>query len=207
METAKDDLERTMDQSTIAEYAHIHALVLRVRENDREAFKALTRMYQKKVYLLAFSFFRNHEDAMDIVQETFLRFFQKADLYEPGKNFQNWLLQIAKNLCIDQYRKQHKKDRDFLIDAQPENVHSADLRPVEGEGSQTTQDLKDVFGRCLNRLSERQRLIFVMRHYNQLQYTEIAQILNIAVGTVKSLNFKAIQNLKAHLRPYVGAPS
>ena len=81
-----------MEQQTIAEHAHIHALVLRVREHDREAFKALTRMYQQKVYLLAFSFFRNHEDAMDIVHETFLLFSQKAALYEPGKNYQNWLL-------------------------------------------------------------------------------------------------------------------
>ena len=50
-------------------------------------------------------------------------------------------------------------------------------------------------------------MIFVMRHYNQLQYNEIAQILNIAVGTVKSLNFKAIQNLKTHMSPYVGVRS
>jgi RNA polymerase sigma-70 factor (ECF subfamily) len=192
-----------MERKDSAEQVHIRALTLRAREGDREAFKAITRLFQKKVYLLAYSFFRNHEDAMDIVQETFLRFFQKADMFAQEKNFQNWLLQIAKNLCIDHYRKQHKKDREFLVDAEPEEVRLGRSGPVPDPSS--ASDLKDVFGICLGRLSERQRLIFVMRHYNQLQYTEIAQILNIAVGTVKSLNFKAIQNLKTHMSPYVGA--
>jgi RNA polymerase sigma-70 factor (ECF subfamily) len=186
-----------------AEQAHIHGLVQMAREGDREAFKAITRLYQKKVYLLAYSFFRNHEDAMDIVQETFLRFYEKAAMFEKGKNFQNWLLQIAKNLCIDQYRKRHKKDREFLADAEPEEVKPDRSGPIPDPTA--SLDLKDIFGLCLSRLSERQRMIFVMRHYNQLQYTEIAQILNIAVGTVKSLNFKAIQNLKTHMGPYVGA--
>jgi RNA polymerase sigma-70 factor (ECF subfamily) len=191
-----------MDTLRTAERAHIHALVERVRDGDRESFIILTRLFQRKVYLLAYSFFRNHEDALDIVQETFLRFFQKVDLFEEGKNFQNWLLQIAKNLCIDHYRKQHKKDQENLVDASPEEAQfgGGDVKTDPARSA----DLKDVFGRCLSRLSERQRLIFVMRHYNQLQYTEIAQILNIAVGTVKSLNFKAIQNLKALMSPYVG---
>jgi len=191
-----------MDAARTVELAHVHALVQRVRDGDRESFIVLTRLFQRKVYLLAYSFFRNHEDALDIVQETFLRFHQKADLFEEGKNFQNWLLQIAKNLCIDLYRKQHKKDQENLLDVPSEEVQW-------GDGDTKTDpthssDLKDIFGRCLSRLSERQRLIFVMRHYNQLPYTEIAQILNIAVGTVKSLNFKAIQNLKALMSPYVG---
>ncbi len=192
-----------MERRDTAEQAHIQALVLRACEGDREAFKAITRLYQKKVFLLAYSFFRNHEDAMDIVQETFLRFYQKAAMFEPGKNFQNWLLQIAKNLCIDQYRRQHRKDREFLVDAEPEEVKYEWSGPAPDPTS--SSDLKHIFGLCLSRLSERQRMIFVMRHYNQLHYTEIAQILNIAVGTVKSLNFKAIQNLKIHMSPYVGA--
>lgn len=65
-------------------------------------------------------------------------------------------------------------------------------------------ELKDVFSRCLEELSERQRLIFVLKQYNQLEYKEIAQVLNIANGTVKSLHFKAVQNLRALMKPYLG---
>ena len=185
----------------VTEHANVYPLVEKVRNGDREAFKTLTGLYQRKVYLLAYSFFRNRDDALDIVQETFLRFYQKADLYKEGHSFQNWILQIAKNLCIDYYRKHYKHESETNRDKPVEelNLTSDDpsLRP-------DSLGLNDAFSACLDKLSERQRLIFVMKHYNQLKYTEIAQILNVAVGTVKSLNFKAIQNLKVLMGPYVG---
>jgi len=67
-----------------------------------------------------------------------------------------------------------------------------------------TSDLKSIFSRCLKRLTEKQRLIFVMKHYNQLKYAEIAETLDIAVGTVKSLNYKAVRNLRVLISPYLG---
>jgi RNA polymerase sigma-70 factor (ECF subfamily) len=191
-----------METAGAASQGRLFILVRRAGQGDRDAFKTIVRLYQKKVYLLAYSFFRNREDAMDIVQETFLRLYQKAHMFEEDKNLQNWLLQIAKNLCIDHYRKRHKKDQEFLTGQDIEVAERAVLE--RDEDSSLSCDLKLIFGRCLSRLTERQRMIFVMRHYNQLQYAEIAQILDIAVGTVKSLNFKAIQNLKAHLSPYLG---
>ncbi|NOR15163.1 MAG: sigma-70 family RNA polymerase sigma factor, partial [Candidatus Aminicenantes bacterium] len=94
----------------VTEHANVYPLVEKIRSDDREAFKTLTSLYQKKVYLLAYSFFRNRDDALDIVQETFLRLYQKADMYKEGHSFQNWLLQIAKNLCIDYYRKHYRHE-------------------------------------------------------------------------------------------------
>jgi RNA polymerase sigma-70 factor (ECF subfamily) len=181
--------------------ADVFPLVQKVKSGDREAFKTLTDLYQRKVYLLAYSFFRNRDDALDIVQETFLRFYQKADMYQEGHSFQNWLLQITKNLCIDYYRRHHRHEAETQRDKPVEemNLTSDDpsLRP-------DSLGLNDAFSKCLEKLTERQRMIFVMKHYNELKYTEIAQILDIAVGTVKSLNFKAIQNLKLLMAPYVG---
>ena len=87
-------------------------LVRRVEAGDREAFVALTRLYQKKVFVLAYSFVRDKEDALDLVQETFLRLYQKIGTYRPGRPFEAWLLQIARNLCIDHYRKQTVKRRE-----------------------------------------------------------------------------------------------
>lgn len=179
----------------------VYPLVQRIREGDREAFKTLTSLYQRKVFLLAYSFFRNRDDALDIVQETFLRLYQKADMYQEGRSFQNWLLQITKNLCIDYYRKHYRHEgvtqRDKPVEELNLTSDDPSLRP-------DSLGLNDAFTECLEKLSERQRMIFVMKHYNQLKYREIAQILDIAVGTVKSLNFKAIQNLKILMGPYVG---
>ncbi len=62
-------------------------LVQKVKDGDREAFMTLTRMYQKKVFVLTYSFFRNKEDALDLVQETFLKLYQKIDYFRRGHNF------------------------------------------------------------------------------------------------------------------------
>ncbi len=179
----------------------INNLVGRVQNGDREAFMVLTQLYQRKVFQLAYSYFRNKEDAMDVVQETFLRFYQKAHMFQRGKNFQNWLLQLAKNICIDYYRKHHKRDNEFRRE---ENIEEVNQTSHESSHHDPSSDLKEIFPRCLAKLSDKQRMIFVMKHYNQLHYSEIAQILNIALGTVKSLHFKAVRNLRTLISPYMG---
>lgn len=162
----------------------------------------VTKAYQKKVFLLAYSYLRNREDALDVVQETFLRLFQKAHMFQKGKNFQNWLLQIAKNICVDFHRKhgpQRRLRREVPI---PETAASNLNSPSSGD----PDGIQGLFSRCLDQLSEKQRLVFVMKHFNELSYEEIAQILKIALGTVKSLHFKAVRRLRTLMTPYIGRP-
>jgi len=179
----------------------INSLIERVKKGDREAFMVLTQHYQRKVFQLAYSYFHNKEDALDVLQETFLRFYQKAHMFQKGKNFQNWLLQMAKNICIDYYRKHRKRDIELRRE---ENIEEVNHSSHESSHHDPSSDLKEVFSRCLEKLSDKQRMIFVMKHYNHLHYSEIAQILNIALGTVKSLHFKAVRNLRTHMSPYMG---
>jgi RNA polymerase sigma-70 factor (ECF subfamily) len=190
-----------MEEKREVEHEDVYTLVEKIKEGDREAFMTLTSLYQKKVFLLAFSFFRNKEDALDIVQETFLRFYEKVKMFQRGKNFQNWLLQIAKNLCIDYYRKNYSKtkewDRNLPID-------EMNLPIQEGHDPYRSSDLRGIISTCLKKLAEKQRMIFVMKQYNQLKYREIAQILDISLGTAKSLHFKAVQNLRGLMAPYLG---
>ena len=180
----------------------VYQLVDRIKKGDREAFMAVIRLYQRKVFLLAYSFFHNSEDAMDIVQETFLRLYQKTNLFQKGRDFQNWLLQIAKNLCIDYYRKNYGSDKDLKREKSLE-----DCSIGETDNAQNASDIRRIFSECLKGLTEKQRMIFVMTHYNNLEYLEIAQIMRISVGTVKSLHFKAVQNLRASMTPYLEAKS
>ncbi|MBD3412939.1 MAG: sigma-70 family RNA polymerase sigma factor [Candidatus Aminicenantes bacterium] len=189
-------------QAVSAETDNIFALAERAKDGDREAFMTITRMYQKNVFHLAYSFFQNREDALDIVQETFFRVYRKLHYYERGKSFKNWILQIAKNLCIDRYRKNHKThDNKALNSEEIEAIHLTDEKGTER--NQDT-DTKMIVSKCLKELPERQRMIFVMKHYNDLKYTEIAETLGIAVGTVKSLNFKAVNKLRKLMNPYLG---
>jgi len=183
------------------ENGDIYTLLESIKNGDREAYMKVVNLYQKRVFLLAYSFFHNREDALDVVQETFLRFYQKIHFFQKGKNFQNWLLTIAKNLCIDYYRKHYGKGIEW------ENTRSIDeLNSSLGntDSSQNSSDLKEIFSRCLKKLAERQRMVFVMKHYNQFKYREIAQVLDISPGTVKSLHFKAVQNLRGLMTPYLG---
>jgi RNA polymerase sigma-70 factor (ECF subfamily) len=179
----------------------ISTLLCKAGEGDRQAFKDIVSLHQQKVFLLAYSILKNREDALDVVQETFMRLYQKLDAYEKGRNFQAWLLQIAKNLSIDYYRKHHARRREM------ESGKSVEELPLAAEdhwSNPESSELRHVLSRNLERLGERQRLIFVMKHFNGLEYREIAQVLGISVGTVKSLHFKAVRNLKNWLSPQLG---
>ncbi len=182
----------------------VYILLGKIRSGDREAFVTITRLYQRKVFVLAYSFFRNKEDALDIVQETFLRVYQKMGMFKKGRNFQNWLLQITKNLCIDLYRKRQNK-KHYLN----EGTDISELNVKDPHASETfiASDINHILSICIDRLSEKQRMVFVLKQYNQLEYGEIAQILNVATGTVKSLHFKATQKLRTLVSPYMRSES
>jgi RNA polymerase sigma-70 factor (ECF subfamily) len=186
------------------ESADVSVLLERVRRGDREAFMTLVQRYQQKVFVMSYSILRNKEDALDVVQETFLRLYRKIDTYRPGNNFQGWLLQIAKNLSIDYYRKHTEKRREW---EDPRAVDDLPLASGDHEAAERSSDLRGIITRCVERLAERQKMVFIMRHYNGLQFNEISETLRISTGTAKSLHFKAVQNLRKWLSPYLGVPS
>jgi RNA polymerase sigma-70 factor, ECF subfamily len=181
----------------------VEGLVRGTRSGDREAFVALTRLYQQKVFVLAYSFFRNKEDAVDLVQDVFLRVYEKIDSFQADRNFEAWLLRVAKNLCIDRYR-QARGRREMESGVRVDEIPVADDRsPDAGRSS----DLKAVLAQSVDCLAERQRTIFLMRHVNQMGNEEIARVLNISTGTVKSLHFKAIRRLRTLMEPHLGCQS
>lgn len=184
--------------------AEIAALLERVQAGDREAFMAVIRLYQRKVFVLAYSILRDREDALDAVQETFLRLYQKAGLYRPGSSFQGWILQIAKNVSIDSYRRRRRKKLDWETSTPVEEIPIA---VEDRNGDSAASDLRSAFARSVETLAERQRMVFVMRHYNELPFNEISEAMRISVGTAKSLHFKAVQNLRKRLAPVLGIGS
>lgn len=190
-----------MEEIGTAHHEDTRILLERAVEGDRQAFKEIVRLHQRKVFLLAYSILRNREDALDVVQETFMRLYQKLDAYERERNFQAWLLQITKNLSIDYYRKHRRRRRELESGQSVEELH---LEAGDYRSNPASSELRRVISRSLEKLGERQRLIFVMRHFNGLEYMEIAQILGVSVGTVKSLHFKAVRNLKNWLSPQLG---
>jgi RNA polymerase sigma-70 factor (ECF subfamily) len=190
-----------MEQTRRADNEDIQTLLRGAAAGDREAFKTIVSLHQQQVFLLAYSVLRNREDALDIVQETFMRLYQKIDVYEKEGNFRAWLLQIAKNLCIDYYRKHYAKRRDLESEKPLDELV---LASSDSSADPTSSDLRRVVSHGLEQLGDRQRMVFVMKHYNGLDYREIAEILNVRLGTVKSLHFKAVRNLRRLLGPRLG---
>jgi len=193
-----------MDAERAGDPGNIESLVRAARDGDRDAFMTIVATYQQKVFMIAYSVLRDREDALDIVQETFLRFYRKADLYKEGNSFQSWLLRIAKNLCVDHYRKNTRRRREL------ESPKSLDEIQIPASPDPTVSgacEMRDVTARCIDRLAGRQRLVFVLRHVDELQFNEISEAMNISLGTAKSLHFKAVRNLRKWLTPYMGTQS
>ena len=198
------DQAKRMDREGSIRREDIHALVREIQNGSREAFMTIVGAYQQRVFVMAYSMLRNKEDALDVVQETFLRLFQKAKQFKEGCNFQGWLLQIAKNLCVDYYRKNYRKRREF---ESPKSLDELQVAAEPDPASSSAGEMRDVFFRGIDKLASRQRMVFVLRHVDELQFNEISETLNISVGTVKSLHFKAVQNLRKWLSPYMGITS
>lgn len=175
-------------------------LILKIKEGDQQAFHELILLFEKKVFRLAWGFFQDRDEAMEIVQETFLKVYEKIDRYDERARFQDWLLRIAKNLCIDNYRK--NKRRKLRQQDVFELVEKRGQTAVESEDRVDRDSFQQSLEENITALSNRQRLVFVMKHYNLLKYQEIARVLKISVGTVKSLHHRASKRLQKKLAHY-----
>lgn len=175
-------------------------LIRQVKAGHQWAFTQLVSVYQKQVFRLAYGFFRDRDDAMEIVQETFLRVYQKLDGFDENDGrtqFKNWVFRIAQNLCIDFYRKFRKQKADMKdIYEFDENTRGEDTHPEDKLDRETfRRNLEE----SVIKLPRRQKEVFMLKHYNGLKHHEVGEILELSVGTVKSLYHRAIQHLKKHM--------
>lgn len=173
-------------------------LINQLKQGNPQAFSELVDRHQKKIFRLALGFFHDREDAQEIVQETFVRLYEKIGKFKEKNCFQSWLYRIAMNLCVDYYRKFKRKTERI----------GANYAGVVDQNSQFTREPEDYFDmlkfrehlqKSLFQLPKRQKLIFVLKHYGHYRYREIAGMLNVSVGCVKSLHHRSINKLKKEL--------
>ena len=165
-------------------------LMLRARDGDRDAFTALVRRHQRSLL----NFFRRcgvQTDAEDLVQLTFVRLYRYRDRYAPRAKLTTFLYLLARQVWIDDLRRQQRRTRlREELAAEPE--------PVTNHASQPERGRMDLDA-ALAALPEGLRLVVVMGVYQDLPYAEIAQALGIPVGTVKSRMFNALRQLRRTL--------
>lgn len=170
------------------------ALAVRLRNGEQRAFAELLERFEKTVFRFAYGFFRDREDAMEIVQETFLRVYRKIGHYEPSHSLGSWIMRISYHLCIDQYRRQKRQARwnEPLDDVRHQPPSNEEL-PEERLLAQTVQAEIEY---AMESLSDKQRAVFVLRHGQGLKLDEIAGALGISTGTVKTLHHRALKTIR-----------
>lgn len=179
-------------------------LVRRAASGDRNTFRTLVENHSDQVYRIALGLVRDHHDAEEVVQETFLRAFKGLQRFRGDAAFSSWLYRIAVNAGHDIGRKRKRRSPELPIEAQtayPEPV--ADHPDDDPERWASSRLLRAEIDRAILDLTERERAIFVLRHDAGLKITEISSVLGNAEGTVKNLLFRAIRKLRKSLNTHL----
>jgi RNA polymerase sigma-70 factor (ECF subfamily) len=168
-------------------------LVERCRAGNREAFTELVIRYQRPIYNAALWILHKPEDASDVAQNVFVKVAEQLDDYDPQYRFFSWIYRIAVNESLNALRRDRRHESfDDAIDV-----------PFEGAGPESQlaeSERADRVRRALAGMSANDRVVLTLRHFAELSYQEIAQILDIDEKTVKSRLFDARHRLRETLR-------
>jgi RNA polymerase sigma-70 factor (ECF subfamily) len=181
-------------------------LMLAYQQGDMHAMDELVRRYKNPVYSFVYRLRSNHADAQDIAQEVFLRVHLYRASYRTCGKFSTWVFGIAHNLCVSMYRK--NKRWVFWprkADEPDELVEFASPSPSPAAQAECG-DLAHAVRTYINKLPFLQKEALVLREYQQLDYCEIAKVMHKPVGAIKTLIYRARQQLKNKLSAYIEEP-
>ncbi len=167
-------------------------LIELVKKGSREAYQEVVSRYMKKAYYIALGYVRNHQDALDISQESFIKAFRKIKSFSNQMPFFPWFYKLMKNLCLDHLRRRSRVKE----------------IPLEGiqvlEKEREDREMKEVLWKGIERLPFEQREIVILRYFQQMSYSEIAEMTEKPVGTVMSSLHYAKKKLKKTIGKYLG---
>ncbi len=162
-------------------------LVRKCRAGDGAAWEEIVQTYTRRIYNLAYRFTSRADSAEDLTQEVFIRVYRSLDQYNPKQgDLQNWLMRLARNLVIDDYRKRQRAPQDEAADDL--EVHQYHLRAA-GSSAQREMERRELGAQVqagIDKLSPDLRTCVILRDIEELSYQEIVDLLKIPEGTVKS---------------------
>jgi RNA polymerase sigma-70 factor (ECF subfamily) len=182
-------------------------LVSRFKSGDHSAFDEMVSRYWDRIYAMVHQLLRNPQDAEEVTQDAFIRAHRGLDNFRGESAFSTWLYQIATNLARNRYWYWWRRKRDKTISFdQPVNADSdtplADVFVAEMDAPDDVainQEFIDQIAVAMERLNNKHREILILRNIKNLSYEEIAEVLGISVGTVKSRIARARESLKAKM--------
>jgi RNA polymerase sigma-70 factor (ECF subfamily) len=185
-------------------------LMLLYSKGEEHAFEILYYKYEKPIFSFIYRIVMNTVDAEDLCQETFFRVAREKIKYRASGKFKTWLFRIALNLSRDRLRR--KKIRSYLsLNAQDISANIDKIEIQNGisnpepdpEEKSERNELKILVQKAFTKLPEKQRITVILKEYQQLKFSEIAEIMHCPVGTAKSLNHRGCEKLKKILSKYI----
>jgi RNA polymerase sigma-70 factor (ECF subfamily) len=178
-------------------------LVERAIQGDQQAYKEIMDKYQKPLYFHVLKMVRNHEQVEDLVQEAFMKAFKNLNTYNTNYAFSTWLYRITTNHTIDYLRKKKLKTTSMN---EPVKTRDGEIEiQISDEQAKTDRKIireqrKRIIHEAIDNLPEKYRIVIEMRHLQELSYQEIADQLDLPLGTVKAHIFRAREMLYKKLK-------
>jgi len=176
-------------------------LIDRLSKGDTAAFRELVEAYKKKMYYFALDMVGDPADAEDISQEVFLKAFRGFKTFKRDAKLSSWLYRIAYNTSVDHLRRRSltpEAVEDSVLDVSRAGFSES---PASSDPARTAENrlLGARVEKALQKVSSRERTVFLLRHYNDLMLDEIAETMQISVGSVKSYLFRCLRKLRKEL--------
>jgi RNA polymerase sigma-70 factor, ECF subfamily len=188
-------------------------LMLDVKAGDEQSFALLLQRYRSPLVNFLYRMVRNREQAEDLAQEVFIRVYRARADYVPSAKFTTWLFRIATNLALNSVRDNRHQRMEISLDAPAiADAEEGDERPLDvaDKHPDIEQHLVEEVRRrmirhAIEKLPEKQRAAVLLHKYQELDYNEIAKILECSESALKSLLFRAYESLRIELAPLVAA--
>lgn len=163
-------------------------------ENVEERFKKAVTDYRERIYSMILKYVRNREDARDLTQETFIKAYNSLGSFRGDSSLYTWIYKIAVNLAIN--FKTRSRVSSFQSIEDHTKIYSGDA-PSD---SILRKEISDKIDRSVKRLPEKQRMVFVLRYYEERPYAEISELMGITEGAAKANFHQALKKMKSDLK-------
>ncbi len=177
------------------------ALVAASKSGDQDAFALLVQQHQHRVFNLVYRMLQQYDEANEVTQETFLAAWQGLPSFRGDARFSTWLYRIAYNCSLKQL-EQHKRDKAFQTAIQAEQLLEDADSETRTETEIDARDRQTLVREQLSTLPTKYRLVLVLRHLQEKTYEEMAEILAMPIGTIKTHLFRARNLLKERLQAF-----
>ena len=186
-------------------------LMLQVKAGDDESFNLLLQKYRTPLVNFLFRMVREKATAEDLAQEVFLRVYRARKQYSPSAKFTTWMFRIATNLALNSVRDNRYRRMEMSLDASSSDGEDAAPRELPARDKRIDeyileQDRSDFIRRAIFSLPEKQRVAILLHKYEEMDYGDIAKILECSESALKSLLFRAYETLRVELAPLVAQP-